>query len=33
MKCVDKFFTYVIAIEVINEEDYLPKTSEEYAHK
>jgi hypothetical protein len=30
---VDDIFAYAIAIEVINEEDYVPKTSEEYMHR
>jgi hypothetical protein len=30
---VDKIFTYAIAIEVINVEDYVPKTPEECMHR
>jgi hypothetical protein len=30
---IDKKFTYAIAIEVINEEDYVPKTPEECMHR
>jgi hypothetical protein len=30
--CVDNFFAYSIAIEVINEENYVPKTPEECMH-
>jgi hypothetical protein len=30
---VDEIFAYTIAIELINEEDYVPKTSEECMHR
>jgi hypothetical protein len=30
---VDKIFAYAISIEVINEEDYVPKTPKEYMHR
>jgi Reverse transcriptase (RNA-dependent DNA polymerase) len=30
---VDKIFAYAIAIEVINEKNYVPKTSEECMHR
>jgi hypothetical protein len=30
---VDKFFAYAIAIEVINEKDYVPKTPEKCMHR